>query len=378
MVTYSDLGVRPIINALGTVTSIGGSIMGDEVLQAMVEAGKSFVSIRELQEAAGAYISRRLGVDSAFICAGSASGMAIAAAACIAGTNPQLRARLPDTEGIKNEIIMLKAMRFRFDQAFRISGAKIVEVGWPDSVAPWEFEEAFSQKTVAVAYVVETARPGLMALDDLMRISHAQGIPVIVDAAAEIPPRENITHFFTRGADLTIFSGGKDICGPQSTGLIIGRNKLIEACRFNSSPNFAIGRGMKVGKEEIMGFITALDLWLAQDFSREMEEWEEQVTTIIRCFSSTPGIFAKRVYPGELGIQPIWIPRVQIEWIPQITKQSPNEIKMLLLDGEPRVAVGSNEKGIVINPQMLRFDQDRIVAECIKSVILGGDDHLNE
>jgi uncharacterized pyridoxal phosphate-dependent enzyme len=318
MVTYSDLSVRPVINAWGTVTSMGGSLMEEEVLMAMVEAGRNYVPIPELQEAVGHYIAKKLGVDSAFVCAGAASGMALAAAACIAGTNPSYRSRLPESDGLKNEIIMFRAMRFGFDQGFREAGAKIIEIGWPNKVELWELEMAFSNRTAAVAYIVESAYPGLLSLETVIETAHKKAIPVIVDAAAEIPPKENLLRYNKLGADLTIYSGGKDIRGPQSTGLIIGKKDLIEACVYNSSPNYSIGRGMKVGKEEIMGFVNALDLWLKQDFEKEMENWEEQVAIVLDELSGFQGISARRVFPCEPGIQPIWIPRVYINWSPDV------------------------------------------------------------
>lgn len=369
MITYADLGIRSVINAWGTVTVIGGSTMPEEVLAAMVEAGRHYVPIHELLEAAGNYISNRLGVEGAFVCCGAASGLAISAAACMVGTNSSNRYRLPASEGLKNEIIMFQAMRLRFDQAFRLAGARIIEIGRPELVELWELEASFSPRTAAIAYIVESEKPGLLPLETVIQMAHGRGIPVIVDAAAEIPPFENIYHFYKLGADLTIYSGGKDIRGPQSTGLIIGRKDLIQACAFNSAPNHSIGRGMKVGKEEIMAFITALDLWLTQDFTKEMQVWEMQVAIIIEALSGIPGVTARRVYPSEPGIQPIWIPRVYIDWTPNVTLHSPVELQRMLLDGEPRVAVGTSATGLVINPQMLETGQEHIVAKCIREVL---------
>jgi uncharacterized pyridoxal phosphate-dependent enzyme len=373
MITYTDLGIRPVINAWGTVTVIGGSTMPEEVLAAMVEAGRHYVPIHELLEAAGNHISKQLGVEAARICCGAASGLAIAAAACMAGTNPALRSRLPDSEGMKNEIIMFRPMRLRFDQAFRVAGARIVEVGWPELVELWDLEAAFSPRTAAVAYIVESEHSGLLPLEMVILAAHARNVPVIVDAAAEIPPLENMRHFYELGADLTIYSGGKDIRGPQSTGLIIGHRDLIQACAFNSAPNHSIGRGMKVGKEEIMGFITALDLWLSQDFTKEMQAWEAQVSRIVEALSGIPGVTARRVYPGEPGIQPIWIPRAYVDWTPKVTSLSPVELQKKLLDGEPRLALGTSATGLVVNPQMLEPGQEHIVVDCIKAVLAHGE-----
>jgi uncharacterized pyridoxal phosphate-dependent enzyme len=372
MLTYADLGVRPVINAWGTVTVMGGSTSPPEVLAAMAEAGRQYVPIHELEAAAGRYIAGRLGVEAAFISCGAAAGMALAVAACMAGTDLARRAQLPNTEGLKNEIIVFRSMRSTYDQAFRVAGARLVEIGMPKRTEAWELERALSSPQVAaVGYIVEHENPGMLPLETIIATAHARRVPVIVDAAAEIPPVENLWKYSHLGADLTIFSGGKDIRGPQSTGLVVGRKDLIEACAFHSCPNHSIGRGMKVGKEEIMGFVTALDLYLAQDFEGEMTAWEAQVAYMVEALSSAEGVTARRVYPGEPGIQPIWIPRVYVDWTPEVTRRSPLELKETLLEGEPRVVVGTSTTGLVVNPQMLEEGQERIVAACIKRVLSG-------
>jgi L-seryl-tRNA(Ser) seleniumtransferase len=210
----------------------------------------------------------------------------------------------------------------------------------------------------------------MLPLETIIELAHAQDVPVIVDAAAEIPPVEMLWKYTQLGADLTVFSGGKDIRGPQSTGLVVGRKDLIRACAFHSCPNHSIGRGMKVGKEEIMGFVTALDLYLAQDFEQEMACWEAQVAHVVEILSAIEGVTASRIFPGEPGIQPIWIPRAYVDWTPAVTQRSPMELKEELLQGEPRIAVGTSATGLVVNPQMLDDGQERIVADCIKRTLV--------
>jgi L-seryl-tRNA(Ser) seleniumtransferase len=260
-------------------------------------------------------------------------------------------------------------MRSRFDQALRVSGARLVEIGVPRSAELWELESALSARTAAICYIAENEYLMPLPLETIVRVAHQHDTPVIVDAAAEIPPLENLWSYTRRGADLAIFSGGKDIRGPQSTGLIVGSQRLIEACQFHASPNYAVGRGMKVGKEEVMGFVTALELYLAQDFGQEMARWEAQVAYIVDSLSTLPGVTARRVYPGEPGIQPIWIPRAYINWTPAVTSSNPEELKDKLMQGEPRVAVGTSATGLVVNPQMLAAGQEQIVAACIKRAL---------
>jgi len=369
MITYKDLGVRPVINAWGTVTRVGGSLMPEGVLSAMVEAGRHYVYIPELQDAAGRYIADKLGVEAAYISSGASAGMTLAAAACMGRQNPRIRSQLPDTSNCKSEIIAFRDMRNKYDQAFRVAGATLVEIGWSKGTEDWELETAITEETAAVAYILEHAHPRGIPLDRIIQIAHERDVPVIVDAAAELPPVENLWKFSHLGVDLTIFSGGKDICGPQSTGLIVGRQDLIKSCAFHACPNHAVGRGMKVGKEEIMGFVNALDKYLQQDFDQEMKQWEDQVSYIVDSLSSIEGVFAKRVFPADPGIQPIYIPRVHVQWTPDVTERSVTEIRDVLTDGEPCVIVGVSDDFLVINPQMLLEGQEQIVAECIKRAL---------
>ena len=344
--------------------------MPKEVMEAMHEASRNYIPLRELHKAAGEYIAERLGVDAACLSSGAAAGMALAAAACMAGNDPAYRAQLPDTQGLKNKIVTFRSMRSNYDQGFRIAGATYVEIGMPKKVEAWDLKHALTDSTVAaVGYIVEHEHPGMLPLPTVIEIAHDMDVPVIVNAAAEIPPVENLWAFAHLGADLTIFSGGKDIRGPQSTGLIVGRKDLIDACSFHSCPNHSIGRSMKVGKEEIMKFLTALDLYLEQDFNKEMAEWEAQVTHVVDALSDIEGVTAKRVFPGMPGIQPIWIPRVYIDWTPSVTDRKPEELQAKLLNGDPRVAVGTSISGLVVNPQMLDSGLESIVADCIKRVL---------
>ena len=371
MITYETLGVRPIINAWGTVTAIGGSTIEQPVLDAMNEAARQYVAINELHEAAGEYLAKRLGVPAAFICSGAAAGMALAAAACMGGTDPALRAQLPNTTGMKNEIVTFRTMRSNYDQGFRLAGASVVEIGMSKQTEEWELRRAIGAETAAVSYIIEHAHIGALPLEAVVRIAHETDVPVIVDAAAELPPPENLWQYTSMGVDLTIFSGGKDMRGPQSSGLIVGRTDLVKACAFHSAPNHAIGRGMKVGKEEVMGLVNAIDRYLNQDFSQEMSMWEAQVAYLLDELSQMSGISAYRVCPSEPGIQPVNIPRVYVDWNEEACKLSAQEMKLALLEHEPRVAVGTSRTGIVLNPQTLEPGEEQIVALAIQDVLRG-------
>src|SRR5438309_5552629 len=289
---YQKLGVRPIIHGAGTTTRYGGSLMRPETIEAMREAARAFVNIDELNDAAGIAIARMLGAEAAFVTGGAAAGLVLQAAACMTGDDTAKAARLPDTTGMKNEFIIQRAHRFMYDQAFRVAGGILVEIGIGRRTAPYELESAINTKTAAVVYLVSpfTSPPGILQFEEVCEIAHRHGVPVVVDAASMLPPRENLFKYVRLGADLVNVSGGKGIRGPQSTGILAGRKDLIRAAVLNSSPNQGVGRAAKTSKEEIVGLVTALELFLAEDEEAEMNRYQEICTSIVDALSDTPGI----------------------------------------------------------------------------------------
>src|SRR5438094_479681 len=235
---YRKLGVRPVIHGSGTTTRYGGSMLRPEALESMRQASTALVNIDELNEAAGAAIARMLGAEAAFVTAGASSGLILQAAACIAGVDPARITRLPDTRGMRNEIVIQRAHRFAYDQAYRVAGGVLVEIGLARRTQPFELEEAIGERTAAVAHLISpfTSPPGVLSLEQVVAIAHTRGVPVIVDAASMLPPRENLTKFLRQGADLVSFSGGKGIRGPQSTGIVAGRRDLVRAVALNARP----------------------------------------------------------------------------------------------------------------------------------------------
>ena len=247
---YHRLGLRPFINARGTITTLGGSIMPPAVVGAMVEASRQFVHLDELHEKAGVRIARLTGAEGAFISAGAASGMFLAGAACLTGEDPEAIRRLPETGGRPNEfVISLVDGHYYIHQGFRVCGGTLVEVGTPQSVSRRDYADGITRRTAACVFFLGSQRR--QQLPEIIEVSHGRGVPVIVDAAAQLPPRANLTELTAMGADLVVFSGGKGLFGPQSTGLILGRADLVRACRLNSNPHSGPGRGMKVGKGKL-------------------------------------------------------------------------------------------------------------------------------
>ena len=290
---YAKLGVRPVIHGAGTTTRYGGSLMRPETIEAMREAAQALVNLDELNEAAGAAIARMLGAEAALVTAGSTAGLVLQAAACITGDNPAHIARLPDVTGLRHEFIIQRAHRFSYDQAYRVPGGVLVEIGLGRRTMAWELEHAIGERTAGVIHLVSpfTSPPGVLGFEEVCRIAHARGVPVLVDAASMIPPRDNLFRYLRGGADLVIFSGGKGIRGPQSTGILAGRRDLIRAATLNASPNQAIGRAAKTSKEEVVGLVTALELFLAEDEKAETERFRAVSASIVDGIADIPGLW---------------------------------------------------------------------------------------
>ena len=364
---YEELGVRPVINAVGTVTRSGGSLMPLEVLDVMREASQQYCLLDELHEKVGQKIATMLDVDAAYVTSGAACGLLLTAAACMAGTDPDKITQLPDTTGMKHEVIIQTVHRIAYDQCIRLSGARLVEIrdqGTPPTEAMCN---AINENTAAIFYLANAMHNDVsVPFEQVVEMAHAASVPVIVDAASECPPVSTLTRFSRAGADLVIFSGGKSIMGPQSTGLIIGRKDLIAACAANGNPFATVGRPAKVSREEVIAFIKALELYLARDHDADRVRWEGQVRYIEEALAGIPHFSVARFTKGETYTVPLLY--IRPEAGAGITRE---EIAEALLEGEPRIVVGQHftEDGIAINPHMLEPGQERIVAERCREVL---------
>jgi len=365
---YDELGVRKIINGCATMTRRGGSIMSPEVLEAMAEASRHFVDIDELQKKVGEKLARLTHNEAAYVSCGAAAGLVLSAAACMAGMDREKCAQLPNADGMKNEVILHKFGLHGYEFAVKHAGAKIVEIGTEEGTSPEDMERAINDKTAAILYFYNVTRmKGLVPLEQGIEIAKRRDVPLIVDAAAQIPPVDSLWRFTQMGADLVIFSGGKGLRGPQSSGLILGRKDLVEACAFNACPRSFIGRPMKVGKEELIGLLTAVELYLNLDHDKLMQTYEDQVQYIIDEFSDCPHTSARRNFPSEAG-QPM--PRAEIIFDEEKLGIVSKEILDQLEAGEPCIylaAAGAN--GIFVNPQTLEPGQEKIIATRVKEIV---------
>jgi L-seryl-tRNA(Ser) seleniumtransferase len=360
---YQDLGVKKLINAYGTVTKIGGSLMPEEVVNAMKYASRTFVDINELQEKVGKKISDLLGVESALVTSGATSGLAVVTAACMTGNDLAKINQLPNTYNMKNEIIVHKSHRIVYDQAIRMTGAKIIEIGLAKETYSWELQSAISGQTAAAVYFAYAEKEiASIPLEEFIKVSHEKNIPVIVEAASELPPRENLTRFINMGADVAIFSGGKDLRGPQASGLVIGNSEIIKSAALNNCPNPSIGRAMKVGKEEILGLLVALEMYLKEDLKERMQIWKSKVEFIFSKINTLKGIKVEKKVNYDIGVRPECIPRLLVSIDEQQLGISSVEVVKQLKEEEPGVVVGHLKNILIICPQMLNKGEEEIVA----------------
>jgi L-seryl-tRNA(Ser) seleniumtransferase len=369
MTLYESLGARRIINADARLTRLGGSLMTEPVLAAMREAAGSYVDMFDLQVRAGRRLAELTRNEAAYICTGASAGLFLSTLACMTGGDLPLIAGLPRRRPPRHEVIVHRAHRIPYDPAIELAGATLVEVGNALQTFDWEFDAAFSERTAAVLYIAgEHLSRGALPLPEVIRLAHAHSTPVIVDAAAQLPPHENLWRF-TRdlGADLAVFSGGKDLRGPQASGFVVGRADLIAACAVNGAPHQRLGRPMKVGKEEMMGLLTAVDLYLAQDHAARLAGFEATVEFWRTALGDLPGVTAERAFPNEAG-QPT--PRLLLRFDPARAGLTGEQVRRQLWEGEPAIAVGPAESdGVYITPDTIEPGEEQIIADRLTALL---------
>jgi L-seryl-tRNA(Ser) seleniumtransferase len=324
-----ELGVRPIINGAGVYTMMTGSLMNPEAVQAIEAMSHSFVRLDELHDAVGQRIARLLGCEAAMVPSGAAAGLTLATAACMTGTNPEFILRLPDTTGMKNEVIIQRSHRFPYDHSVRNCGVRLVEV-----TSTEELERAITPRTAMLLFLNKNDPLGQIKTAEFIQLGKKHGIPTLNDAAADVPPVENLFKYIKMGFDLVAFSGGKGLLGPQSAGLLLGRKDLIQAARLNTAPNSdSLGRGLKVNKEEIVAMWVALEHYLKRDHKKDWRDWEERVQVMSSGLAAARGVSTERFVP-EIANQ---VPHLRIRWDPGVVKIAHAEAMRQLREGEPSI-----------------------------------------
>ena len=386
---YQRLGIRTVINGNATLTRLGGSIMPSEVVAAMVDASKHFVDIIELQKRVGEEIAKLTHNEAAYVSCGAAAALTLSTAACITGLDPAKRENLPlGTSGgdssqpigtssgrsgfqppiMKNEAIVHRHGRVGYDFAVRQVGVNFVEIGDENGTTPEELENTITEKTAAIFYFANPSREHLwVPYEKAISIAKKHDVPLIVDAAAQLPPPENLWRFTQMGADLALFSGGKGLHGPQSSGLIVGKKSLIEAIAFNGPPNPFIGRGMKVGKEEMVGLLAAVEWYLNQDHEKLQQSYEDQITYYTEVFKDIQGVTVHRSFPSEAG-QPM--PRTEIRFDAKELGITRDDLLQQLQTSDPAIDIaGAGANGVFINGQTLMPGEIEIIANRIKEIL---------
>jgi D-glucosaminate-6-phosphate ammonia-lyase len=357
---YTRLGVRPVINAVGTVTVLGGVLMPPEVVAAMEEAAQYFISMPELLEKSGEHIAQLLGVEAAVVTTGAAGAITLATAACVTGTDSQKIRQLPDTRGMRNEVVMQKSHRCGYEAQMLLVGTKIIEIETRSEV-----ESAISDRTAMLFFLNKAEPDGKIRRDEWIALGKKHQIPTFNDAAADLPPKAHLSDYCRMGFDLVAFSGGKGLLGPQCSGLLLGRRDLVDAARINASPFGGIGRGMKVGKEEIIGLIAALERYLKVDHEAEFRELDARVSDIAKALSGIRGVKAERFVP-EIANH---LPHLAVDWDSPVTLSS-QEVVATLRNGEPRIEVSQRgPRGLTISVWMLRPGEHKIVAQRLGEVL---------
>jgi L-seryl-tRNA(Ser) seleniumtransferase len=364
------LGVRPHIGAHEHISRLSGSRMPEEVIDALVEANRFFVDMEELSEAAGRKIAELLGAEAALVTAGGFSSMILAAASCLTGTDPAKIDALPQPDWPKRECLIQKAHRFSYDRAYRAAGMTIVEAYDRD-----ELHRKISENTamIPVLAAVEEQRqfgppiprkralppePHVLMPEELIAIGKKANVPVFVDMASDLPPASNLTRWFRAGADLVAVSGGKGLRGPQSSGILAGRRDLIEAAALNAAPHTGIGRGMKVGKEEIVALVVALERYLNIDHDKEIAEWGEKARWLASQLQGIRGLTA------EYALNTKGYADVDLSWDESVIPLTHDELRRRLLAGNPRVTYD----GTTVRVRQLDQAELELVARRLREV----------
>jgi D-glucosaminate-6-phosphate ammonia-lyase len=386
---YKKLGVRTIINASGPKTRLSGSILPEEVIQAMVQASRELVDIEYLQAKASEVISEITGAEAGIVTTGAASGLTLATASSVSGLDIAKMERLPDTSGMKNEVVIPRNQRNAYDHMIRLVGVKIVEAGLDERrvgvgvrpVEAWEIEAAITDKTAAIAYF---AKPGQTPpLEEVSKIGKDHGVPMIVDAAAELPPVSNLKKF-TKVASAVTFSGGKSIRGPQSSGILAGEKdlitgavlqqldmdtsfefwnpppNLIDKSRLKGVPRHGIGRGFKAGKEEIVGLITALKLYANTDHEKEIQRYEEFCERMVDGLAQISSLQATLLPVSNFRS----IPLVEIEFLNASKPDDMVRIDAKLKEKDPLICLETSK----ISENILQVNPFNLSSEDVDSI----------
>lgn len=372
---YAELGVKKVVNAAGTYTMVGGSRMSERTLEAMQEAARSHVVIKELQTKVHERLAHLTRNEAAFVVNGAACGLHITGAAAIARYYGRPHASLSPEQIGKCEIVIHRAHRNPYDWALRLLGTKIVEIGFPNTILPTtsdDLELAITENTVAIYYFFMPPGgwmpQGALSFRETLEVAKQHHIPVIVDAAAQLPPVENLWKITEQGASACLFSGGKDLRGPQASGLLVGKKNFMEWIERTAFPTYGVGRMFKLGREEIVGLLSAVEEYVAMDHEARNAWCEEQIAKMRNAFKNSKFVAVERVFPNEAG-QPI--PQMIVRF--KATKRFDEDVSAYVLrrlrEGDPSVfTIAAGDDGVFVNPTTLRDGETEAIAVRLEEI----------
>lgn len=357
---YQELGISTVINGEGTMTMLGGSLPHPELEAVMFQAGRHFVSIPDLEVVAGKRIAQMLKLPegyTALVTSGAAAAIQSGLAGILTGDNESLIKQLPDLTGMKSEVIIQKSHRNPFDHQLRSTGVKLIEIETRE-----QLRDAVNDRTAMMHFTNFANAAGQIKVDEWVKLAKEYKLPCMNDAAADTPPVSHLWDYTNMGYDLVTFSGGKAIRGPQCAGLLIGRADLVRCALLNNSPHEdTLGRSQKVGKEEIVGMIKALELYLAEDHDALAREWQSRLEGISNQIKKVPGVATAFFIPDIAN----HVPHMQITWDESRIKLTPQDASKILRSGAPSIVIGGGEDrpGLAMNSFMLQPGEDKVVAE---------------
>ena len=358
---FKELGIRTFINAAGTYTSMTGSLMPKEVIDAINYGSLEYVNLDELQDKVGERIAELLECEYATVSSGCFGAMSIAMAGVMSGKDPKKIKQLPDTTGLKNEVILQESHTIGYAQALTNVGAKLVKVKTAE-----ELENSINEKTAMLWFLNANTDRGDIKWEEFVSLGKKHNIPTFIDCAADVPPVDNLFKFTRIGFDMVAFSGGKGLRGPQSAGLLLGKKEYIEAARLHTPPRGeTIGRGMKVNKEEVLGMLAALELYLSKDHQAEWKMWEDQIDLISESAKSISGVETTIHVPPHAN----HVPSLKIRWDQSKVNISPDNVRKILREGSPSIETVGNKNEIGITTWMMVPGQEKIVAKKIKKIL---------
>jgi L-seryl-tRNA(Ser) seleniumtransferase len=361
---YETLGVAHVINATGTVTVLGGSLMPPEVVAAWVDASRHFVNLLDLHEKVGARIAQLAGVEAALVTTGAAGALLLGTAAAVTRGDAQLVKRLPDTSGMKNEVVLQKAHHSCYDNQLTDVGIKLIDVETPADV-----HRAVNERTALLFYMNLAAADGRIQPAEWIELARRHQVPSLLDAAADVPPVAHLSAYNRLGFDLVAISGGKALRGPNDTGLLLGRKDLIEAARKNTNPHCGtIGRMMKVSKEDMVALLAAVERYVRLDHEAEWREWERRLGVVEEALRDVPTLQCERIVPPIAN----HVPHLLLSWDEKRLKRTRADVTKELAAGSPPILIGrvsgTGDKGILISVLTLQEGEDRIVAERLHAI----------